>query len=226
VPADVPKKDAWSPLYKIDTPDYAKARGGADDLPVAPDGAREAPHEFHVCTALNESAGGFCLVWIAAGGTDLPNLNALVGELIGMQDVADDNKHRWSVGVIRWMKSRDPQQLELGVQKLAPYAVAAGVTRDRARAAPEVTRGLLLPELINTSQPVTLITANVYDVGDSLILDIGGERRSVRLVKLLESTGSFAQYRFKESRRGDRATDSSAADDDGAKRFDKLWGSL
>lgn len=213
------QKDQWNGLYNMDTPDYAKAR----DPLGGPATHSQARHEFHTCTARNESAGGFCLVWLAADGMDLPNLNVLVGELIGMQDDDEENPGRWSIGVIRWMKSPDPEQLELGVQKIAPYAIAAAIARDRTHAAPERIRSLVLPERINAGQPVTLVVPNTYDVGDTVALEIDGERRNVRLVKLLESTGSYAHYRFKEMRRNDRSND---PDEDGVERFDKLWKSL
>lgn len=219
------KKDAWNPLYKLNTPMY-DAIGKKDAKASTTAGSSSAvgdKHEIHVCSSVNESAGGFCFIWIPATDVEAPNLSALVGELIGLQDLDDANKSRWSVGVVRWMKNSEGQQLELGVQKLSPYALAAGVSKDRNKNKSEFYSCLVLPEIMNVNQPVTLITPNSYDVGDSLIMDLQGERKSIRLTKLLESTGSFAHFRYKEYKKSDRSREAS---DDQKENFDNLWPSL
>jgi hypothetical protein len=219
---DLRKKDQWNPLFKLDTPQYEQGPDtAADGAIAAPDD--EAHYDSYVCTAVNESAGGFCLVWMPIADTNAASLNALVGEIIGMQEIDEENKSRWTIGVIRWMKSRDGRQLELGVQKLAPYALAAGVTHDRG--GQDFYRSLVLPEIRGASQPVTIIAPNFYDPDTMLTLAVEGERKSIRLVKLLETTGAFSHYSFKELRKPERAR-RAANDDDSKWNFDSIWTSL
>jgi hypothetical protein len=218
------RKDAWNPLYKLDTPMYEAPSGVGAVAKSGDETRREHKYDVHICTGINESAGGFCFLWMPANDVDVPNFNALVGELVGMQELDEANKSRWSVGVVRWMKSRDGQQLELGVQRLAPYAMAAGISKDRNKNTVEFFSALVLPEIINVNQPITLIAPNTYDVGDTLLMDLDGERKSVRLTKQLESTGSFAHFRYKEQKKAGGARESGLDDDKG--NFDGLWSSL
>ncbi len=221
------KKDAWDPLYRLGTPLYdagAHAQPGAEKS--GDDGAEKPRFDIHICTGINESAGGFCFVWIPASDVETPYLNALVGELIGLQELDEENKNRWSIGVVRWMKNRgDAPQLELGVEKLAPYALAAGISKNRNKNSAEFFSGLVLPEIMNVNQPITLIAPNSHDVGDTLLIDFDGERKSVRLTKLLESTGSFSHFRYKELKNPERSRD-GALDENAKGNFDNLWSSL
>lgn len=219
---DTRKNDAWNPLFKLDTPSYDTAATGqspGSEIPVKPS------FDFHICTTVNESAGGFCLVWMPVEGTDPRSLNALVGELIGMQEIDEQNKSRWSVGVVRWMKSRDGKQLELGVQKLAPYAIVASVSPEKGRKAVEAQRALVLPEVKNANLPITLVAPNLYEVGDTLTLDIGTDKKSVRLIKILDTTGAFSHYQYKELKKPDSPRE-NASNDDSKWNFDNLWSSL
>lgn len=218
---DTRKKDAWNPLLKLDTPAYDPAPGATP----GPEVTTKPGYDFHICTTVNESAGGFCLVWMPVEGSDTRSLNALVGELIGMQEIDESNKSRWSVGVVRWMKSRDGKQLELGVQKLAPYAVAATVRMEKGRKQADAQRALVLPEIKNANQPITLIAPNMYEVGDTLALDIGTDKKSVRLIKILDSTGAFSHFQYKELKKPERPREPTG-DDDSKWNFDNLWSSL
>ncbi len=219
------RKDEWNPLYKIDTPLYEAPPGTNHAQIIAAESAPKQPkYNVHICTGLNESAGGFCFLWIPANDVEVPNLNALVGELIGMQELDEENKSRWSVGVVRWMKSRDGQQIELGVQRLAPYALAAGISKDRNKNVASFFNSLVLPELLSDNQPVTVVVPNTYDVGDTLLMDLEGERKSIRLSKEIETTGSFTHFLYKEQKKA-AATKEMRADED-KEGFDNLWSSL
>jgi len=211
---DTSKKDAWNPLLKLNTPN--------DDAEAS---AARARYQFHICTTVNESAGGFCLVWLPVEGADNAGLSALVGELIGMQEMDEYNKSRWSVGVVRWMKSRDGKQLELGIQKLAPYAIAAAVRQERTGKMREFQRALVLPEIKNTSQPVTLLAPNLYAAGDTLGLGIDSDMKTIQITKVLETTGAFSHFQFKDSKKPERSRD-PANEDESKWNFDNVWSSL
>ncbi len=208
------KGDPWDPLVILQT--------SGDDHAEADPSAR---HDFHVCTTVNESAGGFCLVWLPIEGSTHSGLSALVGELIGMQELDDVNKSRWGVGVVRWMKSRDGKQLELGIQKLAPYAVAAAVRRERKGKSNEFQPALVLPEIKQVEQPMSLITPNLYSMGDTLVLDTDSGKKFIQITKALETTGAFSHLQFKDLKHPDQSGD-PANEDESKWDFDKIWPSL
>lgn len=225
---DTSKKDVWNPLLRADTSSYDRKSGnGSDNLgsDAADSSTVPARYDFHVCTTVNESAGGFCLVWLPVDGSDSAGLSALVGEIIGMQEMDETNKSRWSVGVVRWMKSRDGKQLELGIQKLAPYAIAAAVRQERTGKMREFQRALVLPEIKNINQPVTLVAPNLYEAGDTLALGIASDQKNIQITKVLETTGAFAHFQFKDSKKAERSRD-PARDDESKWNFDNVWSSL
>lgn len=212
------KNDPWNPLSNVQSPHGLNRETAGQD-------ATHECHNFHVCTAVNESAGGYCLIWMPVEGSNNPGLNALVGEIIGMQEIDEINKSRWGVGVVRWMKTHDGKQLELGIQKLAPYAIAASVRRERNGKTHESQRALLLPGIKNTGQPVTLIAPNSYQDGDTLALDIDSDKKIIQITKVLETTGAFSHFEFKDLKKTPRSDD--PANHTGSGRdFDKIWPSL
>ncbi len=223
---DTSNKDVWNRLSKLPVSCYDPNSGV--DIPPPTDidaGGTHARYDFHVCSTVNESAGGFCLVWLPMEGSVNAGLSALVGELIGMQEMDEPNKSRWSVGVVRWMKSRDGKQLELGIQKLAPYAIAAAVRQERTAKAREFQRALVLPEIKTADQPVTLIAPNLYNTGDTLALGIDSDKKSIQITKVLETTGAFAHFQFKDSKKPERARD-AGNEDESKWNFDNVWSSL
>jgi cyclic-di-GMP-binding protein len=118
-----------------------------------------------------------------------------VGELLGIQQTADQG--RWRAAVVRWIKSPDTGSLEAGLELLA-----AAITPIAARVAPTSAGkirdwfpALWLPAVEVTRRPPTLLLGRgACRVGDELELVEGeGAPRRVRVLRLLERTGSFEQ---------------------------------
>jgi hypothetical protein len=61
---------------------------------------------------LNDSAGGLAL----ASSSTMP-LNLRIGDPLALQENTPGN---WSLGVIRWIRMGDDQQMEMGVERLSP----------------------------------------------------------------------------------------------------------
>ncbi len=143
---------------------------------------------------VNVSAGGYCLLW------DNPEMTrAQVGELLGIREESDPDTFHWRLGVIRWLKYIDKRGLDLGVQMLSPGAVGIAARRDKkSRSRDEnYTRGLLLPEIASLQQQATLLLPSPpFKPGDTAIANCHGRDVRVRLTKLVENTGSFAQFQF------------------------------
>jgi len=143
---------------------------------------------------VNVSAGGYCLLW------DNPETTrAQVGELLGIREESDPNTFHWRLGVIRWLKYTDKRGLDLGVQMLSPGAVGIAARSDKKGRTRDgdYTRGLLLPEIASLQQQATLLLPSPpFQPGDTAIANCHGRDVRVRLTKLVENTGSFAQFQF------------------------------
>ena len=127
--------------------------------------------------------------------------------------------------VIRWLKCADADGLQLGVQMLSPGAVAVAALKDRSgKQDGEYTRGLLLPEIASIQQRSTmLLPSPPFRVGDTVKVNFQGKNIRVKLTKLLENTGSFAQFQF--SSLGEVAETRAAKPKAGLKPndFDDVW---
>jgi hypothetical protein len=169
---------------------------------------------------INVSAGGYCLLW------DNPETTrAQVGELLGIREQSDPDTFHWRLGVIRWLKYADKRGLELGVQMLSPGAVAIAARPDRARAKDsDYTRGLLLPEVASIQQQATLLLPSPpFKVGDTAIANCHGKDVRVKLTKLVENTGSFAQFQFTSLGELEPSKTSTRVKKPRPKDFDDIW---
>lgn len=173
------QEDVWSRAYQADSEPTARRA----DKPK-----RVHPPTTYLCTVLNESAGGLCLTC----GKEAP-LRARVGELVGIRD---GENHTWEIGAIRWIKDDDRDQLEFGIQMIAPTARPVLL---RTPDQPDVgdARGLLLPELRPVNRPASLIAPSPPFIGgQTALVKVAGQLQRMRLTRLLESTGLFAHFQF------------------------------
>ncbi len=140
---------------------------------------------------LNESARGYCIKTISETKS-----RAQVGELIGIRRQISKSTWKWGVGVIRWMQCDTTSGLMLGIEMLTPDAAAIGL-RMVSNAKHDYQRTLMLPELQAVNQPTSLITTAVpYRTGHKLVINIFGKEILVKLSKLVQNTGLFAQFQF------------------------------
>ena len=114
-----------------------------------------------------------------------------VGDAVGIQQM--DEIGRWSVGVVRWMKSPETNSLEIGIEFLAsgvkPVAVAP-VPNPEGRA---YQPALALPAIEALRRPATLLLPRgVFAPRSNLLLvEDEAEIRTVRLLQRLEYTNVF-----------------------------------
>ena len=221
--------DVWEMDYRIEgEPDPSNT-----ELVVARAAAGIQLDTSH-CTQnwkmVNVSAGGYCMLW------DNPETTrAQVGELLGIREESDPDTFHWRLGVIRWLKYEEKRGLELGVQMLSPGAVAIaartektahGTTHNRKHAgsAEDFTRGLLLPEIATIQQRATLLLPSPpFNVGDTAIANCYGKDVRVKLNKLVENTGSFAQFQFESLGEIPAPKRSPAAKKPRPRDFDDVW---
>src|SRR5690606_26479958 len=60
---------------------------------------------------LDQSLGGYRLVWAGGDGA-----RARVGELVGLAMPGEADERDWMVGVIRWLRQDEQDQVEAGVE--------------------------------------------------------------------------------------------------------------
>jgi hypothetical protein len=114
-----------------------------------------------------------------------------VGDAIGIQQL--DEIGRWSVGVVRWMKSPEANSLEMGVELLASGVKPVAIAPVRGTGADDYQPVLLLPAIEALKRPATLLLPRgVYAPGTNLLLAEETEAiRTVRLLQRLEYTNVF-----------------------------------
>ncbi len=192
--------------YRNDESGQAEAAATADaeasKAPAPPSWLSEAklavPDTFPVdrWQLRDESARGLLLAREGEVGA-----HVRVGDLLGIQ--ASNGGGTWQAGVVRWIKSPDSNQVEMGVERLAPNVTPVAV-KPAANNMPgtgrRYTQALLLPAMPVLQRPATLIlTRGVYEPGRSLHLVVDDEKpKIVRPLKLLERTASFDQIVFTE----------------------------
>ncbi len=122
-----------------------------------------------------------------------------VGDLVGVQQATDLG--RWRVGAIRWVKTPEVNSVEMGIELLAG-GVSAGLVRrlDGTNSPKSISQALLLPATEITKHPPTLIIGRgLFQVGDIVeLVDEDSEPRQVRILRLLERTGSFDHMVYAE----------------------------
>jgi len=213
--------DVWEMHYRIEGEDppshteQAVARAAAGGIGIDTD------HRAQSWKMVNVSAGGYCLLW-----DNLETTRAQVGELLGIREESDPDTFHWRLGVIRWLKCAEKRGLELGVQMLSPGAVGIAARLDRKIRANngDHTRGLLLPAIASIQQRATLLLPSPpFKVGVTAIANCHGKDIRVKLTKLVENTGSFAQFQFEslgeiEQRRRQKPVTAAKPRD-----FDDIW---
>ncbi|MCG7910624.1 MAG: hypothetical protein JAY67_13405 [Candidatus Thiodiazotropha taylori] len=171
-------------------------------------------------TTINESAGGYCLDW---RGKEIPKIQ--VGELIGVQSAM--SAAQFGVGMVRWMQTSDDESMQVGVQMIAPNAMA--VTAQLANQSDgQQEKCLLLPEVGTSGQPTSLICPSYpFSLGKTLLIHDRENTQEIKLTRLLESSGSISQYQFvhlDENAAAKMKEDQNDLDDDSD--YESLWSTL
>ncbi len=119
-----------------------------------------------------------------------------VGDVVGIQQM--DEIGRWSAGVVRWMKSPQADNLEMGIELLAAGVKPVAVAPVRAASAGDFQPALLLPAIEALHRPATLLlTRGVFAPGSNLVMaEEEGGTRTVRLLQRLEHTSVFESIVF------------------------------
>jgi cyclic-di-GMP-binding protein len=169
---------------------------------------------------INESAGGYCLDW---SGDHIPKIQ--VGELIGVQSAMSANQ--FGVGMVRWIRRTPDERLQVGVQMIAPNAMAVSAEKGQDKKG-QLYDCLLLPEVGTSGQPTSFICPSYpFKLGNQLQVNEGENLREIKLTRLLEASGSISQFQFVYLDHNDAPDqddgDEGFGDDTD---FDNLWSTL
>ncbi|MHB8534430.1 MAG: hypothetical protein ACYDBW_03180 [Sulfuricaulis sp.] len=147
--------------------------------------------EFSTWNVNDESAGGLSLSKTGSAGPQIR-----VGDLVVTRTPGEGNP--WSIGVIRWVKSTDAANIEIGIQRLAPTAqpvVIKTITEDNRES--DFLPALLLPEIRPLKQPQSLVTHHGVCKPDvQIYMDTGYRLYKLISTNIIESSHAFEQFQF------------------------------
>lgn len=176
----------------------------------------EKSYETFSCKTFNESAGGYCINW---QGINAPKIR--IGEIVGIQSATKSGQ--FGIGITRWMKNSSNQGLQVGLEMIAPSSTAVQVFIEDKDSYSSTQKGLLLPELVASGRPASLIIPTLpFKVGNTLRIIDGDREQEIRLTRLLESTGAFAQFQFIYQGNDDKGKHNDGSDED----FDNIWSAI
>lgn len=188
-----PDDDAWSRAFDV---------GGAR-IPLNPnfEGRRLEPrraealpahaHPTFATQLVDTSPGGYCVRW----PQEVP-ANLQAGELLAIREHRADE---WAVAVVRWLRNVRGEGTLMGIEFLAPRALAVGarVIRNKGGST-DYLRALLLPELEAIRQPAMLITPRLpFQTRQKIQLNQAGQQLTAQLTENVGSAEGFSQFRFR-----------------------------
>ena len=187
------QEDIWDEAY--DSGEHTMEEHRAFSLTPEPQNVAPPPpvalQSFKVNT-LDISPGGYCLNW----RDEMPP-QARVGEVVGLKE----RQHSlWNVGVIRWVQ-QSSRGTQMGAQLLAPIAEAVEIAMiNKVGSDSRYMRALLMPPLIVTNQPATLLCASMpFREHCKVYLKHAGDRAisKLQLRRKLLATSSISQFEFR-----------------------------
>jgi hypothetical protein len=186
-----------------------------EDLQLSP----EERYPIFKVQMANASPGGYCLEWNA----DLPG-DTRTGDIVSLKE---GQSQEWVIAVIRWISQLENSRTLVGLELLSPRAKSYGAQIHRKtgeKTAP--MRVLLLPEIKLVGQPHTLITPRAgFKERQKITLIREGEEYFIQLLRLVTTTGSFAQFDFRYIKQlGDVLGEDRHGSHHGS--FDSLWSKI
>jgi len=154
---------------------------------------------------IDQSLGGYRIVWENA-----QNLRARVGEVVVLSqlvEAGDDDPRDWLIGVLRWLRCGNSDNLEAGVELLSRHAEAAVVrSLSAATSGKVIHRALVLAPLAleGIGEPTLLVPSLVDERDESELLrnpDPFALKEYVlcaplKRTEVIENTGSYKQLNF------------------------------
>ncbi len=134
----------------------------------------------------NTSATGFALKKFQSGEVTIK-----VGDFVAMKETVTSG---WSIAVLRWIIADQKNQLDIGLQLLAPSIKAISIKSAKLAS---FESALMLPEISQLKLPMTIATSRgIYSPASVFDVMQNGIAKQVMATKLLERTASFERFQF------------------------------
>ncbi|MDH5633841.1 MAG: hypothetical protein OEZ10_12710 [Gammaproteobacteria bacterium] len=121
-----------------------------------------------------------------------------VGDILGVADGV--NQVSWRLGVVRWIKTPEPRNVDIGIEMLGGPARPVAIKKDSGSS--DYCQALLLPSVPILKRPATLVTtAGMFEEKASYQLVDGetGEVRRITALKLADHSNAFEHFVFADS---------------------------
>jgi hypothetical protein len=141
---------------------------------------------------INSSAKGYCVKWPEDAEAFIKT-----GEIVGIKEGIINT---WSIAVIRWVRHPKGEETQLGLELISPGATAYGARIIRKTGGPgDYIRVLVLPEMLISKQPITLLTPKVpFKAKNKVVLNQRGNEIQINLTNKLNASGAYNQFEFKQ----------------------------
>jgi hypothetical protein len=161
--------------------------GEPDDAPPIPSDPMSQLIGVESWSVINQSANGLRLHRTLGG-----NVGVTVGDIVGIRFA---HSRTWNVGAVRWLTSLASNEIEFGVELIAP--AAANVLVVSATAGQSTLPGLLVATHAGESTSDTLLASpGTFVEGSEFVIVDQGQTFSVRALRLIESTSRFDLFVF------------------------------
>ncbi len=196
VESTVKVSDIWGEVFQ----NKSLSDSGKDENKDKASQSKADPNKPHDWEMVNESIGGYCLLW-----DHNDSINAKVGELIAISHETGQKEGYWFVGTIRWLKCIQTDKIQIGVQIIAPNAIAVSTAKFVSMQEGMKSRAIMLPAIPIMKQPKTLITTALgYKVRDQVMLDeyrlinsnITSVKTKIVLLDTLEISSHFSRFKY------------------------------
>ena len=157
----------------------------------APEGAEAGAPHMTEWMVINESPSGYAVMHVAG---DVEGL--VPGSAIALRPSPDKP---WNICLVRWMRSENPEHIELGLELVAPAARSVQLVFRNGDAAQQPTPGLLLPAVPALREHAALLApSGAYSSRRFFI--VSGENKTHimqgRLLSLEFQTGEVELFQF------------------------------
>lgn len=167
-----------------------------DDATILFEGEDSKATSFNIlpCTILNRSSMGYGMLW-SGEQTQLIR----VGELVAIKDQPKRNDPTtvWNICLVRWIQHLDDEEFHFGVQLLSRDAQPVKAKNfEKGNTSPPRLECLLVPADEKLNIPPSIITPGLFRSQQHIFVDMGSEKHSVILTRLLRSKASFRQFAY------------------------------
>jgi hypothetical protein len=156
-----------------------------------PEGTEAGAPHMTEWMVLNESPAGYAVMHVSGKVEGL-----IPGSAVALRPAPDKP---WSICVVRWMKSENPEHIEVGLELVAPAARSVQIMYRNGDPAQQPTPGLLLPAIPALRENPAILAPTGSNSARRFFIVSGEEKTHVmqgRLLSLDLQTGAVELYQF------------------------------